>query len=123
MANAEMRGYSDITPAMSRLFAYLAGKPIAISDLARKLSVSRQAVHKLALEASRLGYVEFMPSSDDARLKLLKFTAKGRSMSLTAENDLIEIEKALAKQIGAQRMQALQEILSMPWTSEDKDRR
>ena len=78
MANAEMRGYADITPAMSRLFAYLAGKPIAISDLARKLSVSRQAVHKLALEASRLGYVEFMPSSDDARLKLLKFTAKGQ---------------------------------------------
>lgn len=123
MANAAKRGYADITPAMARLFAYLAGKPVALSDLARKLSVSRQAVHKLALESARMGYVEFITSDTDARVKLLKFTTKGRNMSLTAENDLIEIERVLGKQLGSERMHLLKEALAAPWSSEDKDRR
>ena len=64
-ANAARNGYGDVTPAMSRLLANLLGRPLGLSDLARRLAVSRQAVHKLASEAAQLGYVEFVDSEAD----------------------------------------------------------
>jgi hypothetical protein len=60
MALAEINGYPHVSTAMNRLFAHLGGKPLGLSELARRLSVSRQAVHKLAQEAERQGLVEFV---------------------------------------------------------------
>lgn len=122
-ANAERNGYGDITPAMSRLLAHLAGKPMGLSELARRLAVSRQAVHKLALEGARLGYVEFIDSDTDARVKLLQFTDKGREMSESAERELRLIETELEHHIGSDRLELLKDVLAMPWFTGDKDRR
>jgi DNA-binding MarR family transcriptional regulator len=118
-ANAESHGYGDVTPAMSRLFALLGGQSLPLPDLARQLSVSRQAIHKLAVEAERLGYVEFIGSAVDARVKHLKFTSKGRAMSRSAERELILIEELLSARIGSERMQALKEALAIPWEAEE----
>lgn len=118
-ANAERNGYGDVTPAMSRLFAHLAGKPQPLSELARRLSVTRQAIHKLALEGARLGYVELVDSEQDARVKLLRFTAKGQDMARSAERELILIETELTGQIGAERLQLLKEVLALPWSPEE----
>mgnify|MGYP000016349495 FL=1 len=114
-ANAERNGYGDVTPAMGRLFTHLVGQPIGLSELSRRLSVSRQAVHQLASEAARMGYVEFFDSEADARVKLLRFTPKGRRMSASAENELRKIEEALATQIGAVKLKQLKAVLSMSW--------
>src|SRR5436309_680597 len=79
-AEAERNGYGEVTEAMSRLCAHLVGRPVGLSELARRLSVSRQAVHKLSTEAAKLGIVEFVPSEADARVILLRFTQKGWEM-------------------------------------------
>jgi DNA-binding MarR family transcriptional regulator len=122
-ANAERHGYGDVTPAMGRLFALLAGRPQSLSALARRLAVTRQAVHKLANEAARLGYVEFIDSDADGRIRQLRFTDKGRAMSASAERELDAIEEALARDIGADRVSLLKEILAMPWAPGERDRR
>ena len=116
--NAERNGYADVTPAMSRLFAHLAGRPIGLSELARRLAVTRQAVHKLANESAKMGYVEFVDSEVDARVKLLRFTQKGWHMAETAEKELQLIEAKLARVIGADKLSLLKEILSLPWSND-----
>lgn len=119
---AARNGYGDLTPAMSRLCAHLAGRPLSLSELARRLTVSRQAVHKLATETANLGYVELVDSEQDARVKLLRFTPKGRDMADSARRELEAIEAQLAEQIGVDNMDALKNLLAMPWAAEESER-
>lgn len=120
--SAEQNGYGDLTPAMSRLCAHLAGRPLGLSELARRLTVSRQAVHKLATETAALGYVEFIGSEKDARVKLLRFTQKGWDMAESARRELEAIEAELAQTIGQDKVAQLMELLAMPWTTDEPER-
>jgi DNA-binding MarR family transcriptional regulator len=122
-ANAELHGYGDVTAAMSRLFAHLAGRPVGLSELARRLAVTRQAVHKLASEAARLGYIDFFDNEDDARVKLLRFTQKGWDMAESAETELGAIEADLAAQLGADKLALLKSILASPWSNGERHKR
>ncbi|MBQ0959812.1 MarR family transcriptional regulator [Ideonella sp. 4Y11] len=117
---AAHNGYGDITPAMARLFPLLATRPLGLSDLARRLGVSRQAVHKLALEAAALGYVAFIDSPDDARVKLLAYTDKGRAMARSAEQELQRIEARLVRHMGAANLAQLKALLAMAWSADEQ---
>lgn len=120
IARAEKNGYGDVTMAMSRLCAHLGGRPLGLSELGRRLSISRQAVHKIANEAAALGYVEFVDSDEDARVKLLRFTQKGWDMSEAAQAELERIEGEVADFIGHDKASQLWELLAMPWSSLEK---
>lgn len=119
MESAAHHGYGEVTDAMGRMFAHLAGRPVGLSELARKLAVSRQAVHQLANEAASLGLVEFVPSESDGRVKLLRFTQKGWAMSDAAVREIQAIEAMVAAQIGAQNLAELKRMLAMPWTTDE----
>jgi DNA-binding MarR family transcriptional regulator len=121
LRDAERSGYGDVTPAMSRMFARLPGRPVGLSDLARDLAISRQAVHQLALEGARMGLVEFVPSEADGRVKLLRFTQKGWAMVDTATRRLDRIEAELAEQIGTDNLEALRRLLGRPWTAAEAE--
>lgn len=120
---AERNGYGDIPPSMARLLALLAGRPLGLSELARRLDVTRQAVHRLANEAAALGYVEFVDSETDARVKLLRFTQKGWIMSASAEQELDRIEAAIARQIGTEQLEQLKALLALPWSADEGRKR
>ncbi len=115
LARAARNGYGEVTAAMSRLFTHLGGRPVGLSELARRLGVSRQAVHQLAREAAALNLVEFVPSETDGRVKLLRFTQRGWAMSDSAAEEIAAIEAEIAQQIGAPALQTLRELLSQPW--------
>jgi DNA-binding MarR family transcriptional regulator len=116
---AARHGYGDMTPAMSRMCGHLADGPLSLSELARRLAVSRQAVHRLAADTEALGYVECVESKTDARLKLLRFTDKGRTMAAAARGELEAIEAQLAQVLGPERLAQLMDLLALPWTPED----
>lgn len=120
LESAARHGYEQITVAMSRLLARLSGRPKGLSELARELAVSRQAVHQLANEAARLGLVEFVPSELDGRVMLLRFTQKGWAMSETAVRELEGIEEDLARQIGAHDLEELRRILGKAWSADER---
>jgi DNA-binding MarR family transcriptional regulator len=119
MEGARRNGYGEVTTAMNRLFAQLRGRPVGLSELARALSVSRQAVHQLANEAARLGLVEFVASENDGRVKLLRFTQKGWAMSESAARAFAAIETELAQQIGVQDLAELKRILGKAWSADE----
>ncbi len=115
---ARRNGDAYLTPAMSRMFGYIARGPIGISALARHLGVSRQGVHKLASEAARLDLIEFVDAPTDKRIKLLRFTDQGRQMSVAAVREFTAIEEELAARIGRRDVDELRRILGRAWPDE-----
>ncbi len=117
--NAKRYGYHDVTPAMSRLFGFMGGRPIGLSELSRRMGVSRQAVHKLANDAARLGLVEFVAAPDDARVVRLQFTQAGWEMSAQAARSLDEIEAEIRSRLGARHLAELKRLLELPWDASE----
>ena len=105
----------DWAPAALDVIAEQGLAAVAVEPLARRLGVSRQAVHKLALEAERLGLVEFVPSEEDGRVKLLRFSQKGWRMSEEAAAAFVRMEEELARHIGKDNVEELRRILALPW--------
>ncbi len=115
LAKARGHGYAKVTPAMARLFGHMGGHPVSLSELARQLGITRQAVHKLANDAVALGLVEAVPSPQDARLVCLQFTQAGWAMSAQAAKDFEEIESQLRARMGTRNLTELKRLLAMAW--------
>ena len=116
---ARIKGYAHVTPAMSRMFGHMSGTPVGLSELARRLGVSRQAVHRLAQDAAKAGLVEFVPSVNNARIVRLQFTQAGWEMSATAARSFESIETTLKERIGARDVAELKRILALSWDEEE----
>ncbi len=112
---APQYGYTFVTPAMNRLFAHMPRKPVSISELARRLAVSRQAAHQTAAEACRRGILELVEDPGDARVRMVKFTAAGLAMVRNATRASSRIESDLRRSLGEHDFEALQRILEKDW--------
>jgi DNA-binding MarR family transcriptional regulator len=108
-------GYRFVTPAMHRLFAHMSSKPVGISELARRLAVTRQAVHQTVGEACRRGIVELVDDPLDARVRKVRFTAKGMHMVRSAQQVVRRIEAELERRLGVRDLAALRRILAKEW--------
>lgn len=118
-AGAEREGYGYVTPAMSRMFGQMGREPVSLSELARRLIVSRQAVHQMAREAVGHGLVELIDSPSDKRVRLVRFTPAGEAMFASGTRTLTQIERTLAGRIGAEDVAALRRILAKDWGAGD----
>jgi DNA-binding MarR family transcriptional regulator len=61
------------------LFQQLVEGPRAVGEVAANLGVTSQAISKTARELEALGYVERTPGAEDARVRLLALSARGRA--------------------------------------------
>ncbi len=112
---AERNGYGFITPAMVRLFAHMGRRAVSIPELARRLSISRQAVHVTVHEAMRHGVIEFEDCDFDKRMKLVKFSAAGKVMLDVAARTMEEAQRELEDRIGKKDVESLRRILEKTW--------
>ena len=119
LERARAHGYERVTPAMSRMFGHMSGRPIGLSDLARRLGITRQAVHKCASDAAQLGLIEFAPDPANARVVRVQFTSAGWAMSAQASRDFDDLEAALRQRMGAQNLEELKRLLQMAWTEQE----
>ena len=120
MTNAEKNGYGYISPSMARLYSYVGSSPISISELARRLQISRQAVHQLVKEGINEGILEVSNCRDDKRIKLVNFTDKGKLMSNVALQEIRQAETVLCAYLGDENVNALRRILEMDWPETPK---
>jgi DNA-binding MarR family transcriptional regulator len=117
-AAAERHGYGFVTEAMARLFIEVAKGPASVSELARRLGISRQSLHQTVLLACERGLVELAPDRDNQRVRLVRFTSAGKRMSRTVIAVDRSLERELAKRIGANNIRVLKELLALPWSAD-----
>lgn len=115
LSRLEAVGWPEITRAHSLVFAHLDLKGTRTSELARRIGVSRQAVHQTVGELVELGLVELVPDPTSRRAKLVVLTQLGRDTVRSAHAVFHEVEDALAGRIGRTSVAELRRALEADW--------
>jgi len=108
-------GWPQITRAHSLVFAHLDLEGTRPSELARRIGISRQAVNQTLVELVELGLVQIAPDPASRRSKLVVLTPLGRTTVGSAQAMFLELEDALAQQIGRARVTELRCALESDW--------
>ncbi|MFT4519970.1 MAG: DNA-binding MarR family transcriptional regulator [Halioglobus sp.] len=105
------RGYPDIRPAHSAVFANLGMGAVRVTELAERAQVTQQAMGKMLKELERMGYVARDIDSGDKRAKEIKLTERGQAL---AESSLEVVDEILAfygTKIGPERLAGVEDTL------------
>lgn len=78
MAGYRRLGYDDLTESHSGLLPHLDIGGTRITALAERAGLTKQAIGQMVTDLEALGYVSRAPDPDDARAKIVRYTAKGR---------------------------------------------
>ena len=109
--------YDFLTLSQMRIFAFMRGRDMTISDLAKRLNVSRQAVQKTISSLVDHGLLRLTESPINRSAKLIVITDEGHKMR-SAINEIGEkSEEDLALKIGSDRLLELKTILKENWGS------
>ena len=115
MSGVRRSEFSYITPAQSRLLAHMGGKPCSMSELARRLAISRQAVHKTVAELARRGILEIRDDPERRNAKLVVYTERGRQVNRAGAQIIERLEERIAGRIGRERLAELKALLDAAW--------
>jgi DNA-binding MarR family transcriptional regulator len=105
-------GFEDIRAAHTNLFPHIDLEGTRLTDLAKRVGISKQAVGQLVDELEGMGALERVPDPDDGRAKLIRFAREGgKSVLLRGLGVLRDIEADMEEHIGARRMKELHRAL------------
>jgi DNA-binding MarR family transcriptional regulator len=115
MKGVRVGDFAYITPGQSRMLAHMAGKPCSMAELARRLGVSRQAVHKTVMELERRGVLALQDDPQRGNTKLVVYTEKGRQVNRAGAAIIDKIEQRISKRLGDEGLEQLKQLLASPW--------
>jgi DNA-binding MarR family transcriptional regulator len=94
------RGYPDIRPSHSAVFANLGLGAVRVTELAERAQVTQQAMGKMLKELERMGYVARDVDSDDKRAKEIRLTARGVQLVTDSLEVVDEVRAHYAAKLG-----------------------
>jgi len=109
----ERGGTSEMRVAHTSLLPHIDWEGTRLSELARRLGVSKQAVGQLVDELEQMGTCERVADPTDGRAKLVRFSSRGKRQILDGLNVLDELEREFAPQLGKRRMLELRRTLEL----------
>jgi DNA-binding MarR family transcriptional regulator len=92
LARLHARGFTDMSAGFFPILSNLDTEGTRIGVLALRGGVSRQAAGQLLKAIEKCGYVELRPSTDDARVTMVHFSARGRRLLAAVFEGVNEIE-------------------------------
>jgi DNA-binding MarR family transcriptional regulator len=109
--NAEMLGrlhaeHPDLRYAHGFLFQQLVDGPRPVGEVAANLGVTSQAVSKSVRELEELGYVGRGPHPDDARIRQIALTQKGRAAVQAGREIRAALNRELENALGERKFAA-----------------
>jgi len=113
-------GLDGIRPAQAVALVPLATGGLHASDLADRLTVSRQAVAQAIAALERHDYVNRVPDPVDARARIIELTPRGRQVLRVMRSSALDLEKRWKQVLGERRLGELRETLQMLLSSEAK---
>jgi len=104
-------GFADVTRAQGRLLAGIDLDGTRLVVLADRARIPKQTALALVNGLESSGYVERVPDPTDGRARLVRLTARGRSVLPVAAAEEARIEAAWTARLGKRRMAALRSAL------------
>tara|TARA_X000001036_G_C20543282_1_gene751232 strand:- start:235 stop:693 length:459 start_codon:yes stop_codon:yes gene_type:complete len=95
-----------------RLFNTLRGEEKSISEVARIMNISRQAVHKTAHKLEDLGFLELVSRDSNKKDRVIRITSLGQEIRKQGAEHLMQIEEKLSWDIGERNLEFMKIILS-----------
>jgi DNA-binding MarR family transcriptional regulator len=102
------RGYLDIRPSHSAVFANLGMGAVRVTELAERAQVTQQAMGKMLKELERMGYVAREIDSGDKRAKEIRLTQRGIDLAEDSLEVVAEVRQHYANKIGPAQLDALE---------------
>jgi DNA-binding MarR family transcriptional regulator len=106
------RGHPDARPLHGFALQAIGSTGTTISELARRLGVSKQAAAKTAASLERVGYVRRTADQHDARAVRLERTAHGSEMLALSATIFADIHRKWERSLGRARLGDLEDALS-----------
>ncbi|HWQ23332.1 MAG TPA: MarR family transcriptional regulator [Gaiellaceae bacterium] len=106
------RGHGSFQPAFTALLAHVDTEGTSVSDLARRMGVTRQAVSQLARAIEAAGLVERVPHPTDRRSVVVRHTDAGRRVLLDALDVMAGLENEYGLLVGQERLADLKRLLA-----------
>ena len=95
----------------TNLLPHLDFDGVRITELARRLDISKQAISQTIAELELMDVVETIPDPSDGRARLARFTDKGKQAIMQGLGILRGIEAEMERSIGKGKFEALHEAL------------
>src|SRR5919199_6974036 len=99
-------GFPDLRTSHGFVIQHVVEGPRTAGEMARRLGISQQGASKAVGELVRLGYLERTPAPDDARVRLVGLSDRGRDAVRTTRRIRAEVEAELVDALGADRAAA-----------------
>jgi DNA-binding MarR family transcriptional regulator len=106
------RGFAGIRLVHIALIRNVDENGTRISDIARRAGMTKQATGQLVAEFVELGYIRLVNDPDDGRVKIARYTAKGKKLLLSIVASIEETENAVSAAIGAKALAGLKQTLA-----------
>jgi DNA-binding MarR family transcriptional regulator len=101
-----------LRPAHTSLLPHIDREGTRLTELARRLGVTKQAVGQLVGDLESTGVLARIDDPEDGRAKLVRFTDKGLQAIHHGLSVLRDIEGQLTQRLGARRMRELHAALA-----------
>jgi DNA-binding MarR family transcriptional regulator len=105
------RGYPDIRPSHSAVFANLGMGAVRVTELAERAQVTQQAMGKMLKELERMGYVARDIDGDDKRAKEIRLTQRGINLAEDSLQVVGEVRAYYAEKVGEEQLDELEQRL------------
>ena len=109
-------GYRVLNKTQSMMMIYIASGVTRPADIARKISLSRQAVLHIAHGLIEAGILEKRSDPEDRRSIRLAFTKDSFQERLFAEEVFKELEARLEQKLGPADMKTFRKLLDIAWS-------
>ncbi|MBW5424589.1 MarR family transcriptional regulator [Streptomyces sp. BG9H] len=108
-------GAAPVSPTQVQLCSVLDEEGTTVSELARRMGVTRQTAHQAVHGLVAAGILEQVPDPASARQRLIRRTAEGERAHRQAKSAIAGLERQLTERIGEELATALRTALETPW--------
>jgi DNA-binding MarR family transcriptional regulator len=105
------RGFAGIRLVHIALIRNVDENGTRITDIARRAGMTKQATGQLVAEFVELGYIRLVNDPDDGRVKIARYTAKGKKLLISIVASIKETEDTVSAAIGAKALAGLKRTL------------
>lgn len=110
-------GFDDLRLPHMAVLQFPGPDGVRPSTLAERAGISKQAMNQLLKSLEALGYLVRSDAPDEARARIVRFTARGRAAYAKIEGILRDIERDWSRELGPVRFAELKRLLVRVWDS------